>query len=269
MKEKTTAGETAIQVFNSERFGRVRTAGTPEEPLFCLADLCKALGLSASHVKPRLSDGVVSTDTVLDSKGRRNKLNFVNEDGLYDVILDSRKPEARAFRKWITSEVLPSIRKTGGYMAATPDETPEQVMARALKIADETIRRQQEVISGNRSAIAEKNGHIRRLLPLACYAREVAETGATYTMTETASFLGFRAVSDFMDWCVNEGVLCRKNGQWTPTALFKNEGYFTKRIYRRVVNEYIEEKPYTVVTERGRMMLFNKMYAMTEEGGER
>ncbi len=64
-------------------------------------------------MRERLDDGVVSTDTIADSLGRLQMANFVNEDGLYDVILDSRKPSARDFRKWVTSEVLPQIRKTG------------------------------------------------------------------------------------------------------------------------------------------------------------
>lgn len=108
-----------IQIFNSPKFGEIRTAGTAEEPLFCLSDVCRALDLgNPSQVKSRLSDGVISNEGILDSLGRTQYVNFVNEDGLYDVILDSRKTEAKAFRKWITSEVLPSIRKTGSYSIA-------------------------------------------------------------------------------------------------------------------------------------------------------
>lgn len=69
---------------------------------------------------------------------------FVNEDGLYDVILDSRKPQAKAFRKWITSEVLPAIRKTGGYIVSNPEESPEDIMARALIVAQQTIERHRQ-----------------------------------------------------------------------------------------------------------------------------
>lgn len=107
----------AIQVFNSPQFGEIRTAGTSEEPLFCLSDVCSVLGLRQGDVKQRLDDGVVSTQPIIDALGREQQANFVNEDGLYDVILDSRKPQAKAFRKWVTSEVLPAIRKTGGYLA--------------------------------------------------------------------------------------------------------------------------------------------------------
>ena len=90
--------EGKVRIFSSERFGDIRTAGTSEEPLFCLADVCRVLELRQGDVRQRLSDGVVSTQPIIDSMGREQQANFVNEDGLYDVILDSRKPEAKAFR---------------------------------------------------------------------------------------------------------------------------------------------------------------------------
>ena len=108
-----------IEIFKNEQFGKIRVAGTNEEPLFCLADICSSLDLRQGDVRQRLCDGVVSTQPIIDSLGREQQANFINEDGLYDVILDSRKPEAKNFRKWITSDVLPSIRKKGIY--ATED----------------------------------------------------------------------------------------------------------------------------------------------------
>ena len=112
------------QVFNNEEFGEIRVLGDWENPLFCLADVCRALELgNPSQVKSRLEDGVISNEVIFDSLGRKQNAVFVNEDGLYDVILDSRKPEAKKFRKWITSEVLPTIRKTGGYL--TPEKLNE------------------------------------------------------------------------------------------------------------------------------------------------
>jgi len=86
------------------------------EPKFLLKDVCDILGLGNSRqVRTRLEDDVITNDIIIDNLGREQQATFVNEDGLYDVILDSRKPEAKNFRKWITSEVIPSIRKTGGY----------------------------------------------------------------------------------------------------------------------------------------------------------
>ena len=146
-----------IQIFKNPEFGEVRTAGTPENPLFCLMDICKALGLTQGHVRERLDDGVVSTEPISDSLGREQLTNFVNEDGLYDVILDSRKPEAKKFRKWVTSEVLPSIRKSGGYIASSPNDTPEDILARAVLVAQESIERKNKQISELQEAIDNKD----------------------------------------------------------------------------------------------------------------
>ena len=114
----------SLKIFENANFGEIRVAGTSENPLFCLADVCKVLDLgNPSQVKTRLDDGVISNEVIPDSLGRQQEATFVNEDGLYDVILDSRKPQAKAFRKWITSEVLPSIRKSGSYSVTNAQPT--------------------------------------------------------------------------------------------------------------------------------------------------
>src|SRR5699024_5554069 len=93
---------------------------------FLLKDLCNILGLGhVATVSRRLEDDVVSKHPIQDSLGRTQNATFVSEDGLYDVILDSRKPEAKRFRKWVTSEVLPSIRKHGAYAT---DQTIENII---------------------------------------------------------------------------------------------------------------------------------------------
>lgn len=104
-----------LKIFENEQFGQVRIAMNDSgEPMFCLADLCLVLDLTPSKVAQRLEEDVLSKYPLLTAGGIQ-QANFVNEDGLYDVILDSRKSEAKKFRKWITSVVLPSIRKTGSY----------------------------------------------------------------------------------------------------------------------------------------------------------
>src|SRR5690625_5213209 len=96
------------------------------EPHFLLKDVCEILGIgNHRHVRTRLDKGVVSNNP-LKTAGGTQQATFVNEDGLYDVILDSRKPEAKKFRKWITSEVIPSIRKHGAYM--TPEKIEEVLL---------------------------------------------------------------------------------------------------------------------------------------------
>lgn len=133
-----------IQIFNNEEFGKIRIAGTPEQPQFCLSDVCKALNLRQNDVVRRLDKGVVSTHP-LSTVGGIQQFNFVNEDGLYDVILDSRKPEAKRFRKWVTSEVLPSIRKHGAYMTADTIQkaltSPDFLIQLATQLKEEQQKR--------------------------------------------------------------------------------------------------------------------------------
>ena len=136
---------TDIQIFNHPDFGGVRVLGDSDNPRFCLSDVCKVLGVgNPSDVKKRLDDGVVSIEGIVDSLGRTQEAYFVNEDGLYDVILDSRKPEAKKFRKWITSEVLPSIRKHGVY--ATGDFLSKSIAnpAWAIGVLTELKAKQEE-----------------------------------------------------------------------------------------------------------------------------
>lgn len=104
-----------LQIFNSDEFGEVRTVLVENEPMFCLTDICKALQLTQpSKVKERLSEkGVRSIPTL--TKGGEQKLLYINESNLYKTIFQSRKESAERFTEWVTSEVLPSIRKIGSY----------------------------------------------------------------------------------------------------------------------------------------------------------
>lgn len=119
---------TDITIFQNPEFGNIRTMRDEKgEPLFCLKDVCEVLDLRTQKIVQRLEDDVLSKYPIVDNLGRTQHATFVNEDGLYDTILESRKPGAKAFRKWVTSEVLPSIRKQGGYMVARADE-PDEVL---------------------------------------------------------------------------------------------------------------------------------------------
>lgn len=104
-----------LQIFKNSEFGEIRTVTVNDEPMFCLTDICKALELTQpSKVKERLSEkGVRSIPTL--TKGGEQKLLYINEPNLYKTIFQSRKENAERFTDWVTSEVLPSIRKTGSY----------------------------------------------------------------------------------------------------------------------------------------------------------
>ena len=103
-----------LQIFNNDEFGEIRTAVVNNEPMFCLIDICKALELSNSRI---VADRLDEDERRKLDLPRQGETWFVTESGLYAVILRSDKPNAKKFRKWVTSEVLPSIRKNGGYIA--------------------------------------------------------------------------------------------------------------------------------------------------------
>lgn len=223
--------ENSIKVFNSPLFGDVRTSGTSDNPLFCLADVCKALGLRQGDVKCRLSDGLVSTQPIIDSLGRQQQANFVNEDGLYDVILDSRKPEAKVFRKWVTSEVIPSIRKTGGYIATTSEMSDEEIMSRALSIAQATIakhqqriqqlnsenERQQAEIERKDETISLQEGELKKAAPKVTYYDKVLDSNSLITTTKIAKNLGMIA-KELNKKLEQAGIQYCQSGTWILKA---------------------------------------------------
>lgn len=221
-----------ITIFNNDLFGSVRVTEVNNQPLFCLADVCKALDLgNPSQVKTRLDDGVISNEVIPDSIGRQQEMIFVNEDGLYDVILDSRKPEAKAFRKWVTSEVLPSIRKSGGYIAAKAEDTPEEIMARALLVAQDTLRRREERIAMLQQENATQQEKIEQDAPKVLFAEAVSTSKTSILIGELAKVIKQNGVdmgqNRLFKWLRSNGYLCRHGEHYnTPTQKAMEMGLF-------------------------------------------
>ena len=130
-----------LQIFNSEEFGDIRTVTIENEPMFCLSDVCKALGLTQpSKVKDRLNEKGVNTIPTLTAGGEQ-KLLYINESNLYKTIFQSRKESAERFTDWVTSEVLPAIRKTGSYQKPMTIEEQLQIVAKGTLEVKEEIHR--------------------------------------------------------------------------------------------------------------------------------
>lgn len=130
-----------LAFFEHETFGSLRVVRRDQgDPWFMAKDVCECLGLDTSNLSKMLDEDELSTCPVQYTDQVRN-LSVISEPGLYSLILRSRKPEAKAFKRWVTHEVIPSIRKTGGYLATKPDDTPEAILARAVLVAQDTIRR--------------------------------------------------------------------------------------------------------------------------------
>lgn len=164
-----------IRQFDNSDFGALRVVKDDHgEPWFVAKDVCAVLGLGNAREACRSFDEDEKGVTIADTPGGKQNMTTVNECGLYRLILKSRKPEAKAFQRWVTHEVLPAIRKDGGYMVARY-ETPEQTMARAMLIAQQTIERQ--------------NARIAELEPKALFADAVAASDGTCLIGELAKML--------------------------------------------------------------------------------
>ena len=200
-----------IKTFTSPTFGSVRTLSVDGEPWFVAADVCKALDIrNGRDAVARLDEdekGVALTDT----PGGMQNMTTINEPGLYSLVLGSRKPEAKAFKRWITHEVIPPIRKTGGYIAGQETLTPEELMAKALVVAQKTIAERDARISGLQVEIAIAQ-------PKAAYFDELVDRNLLTGIRETAKELGIKQKS-FVDFLLDKKYLYRsKSGKLTPTA---------------------------------------------------
>ena len=229
-----------IQIFESPEFGQIRTVMDKKgEPWFCLADVCKVLGLKSWHVKERLGDNIVSTEAISDSLGRQRVVNFITEDGLYDVILDSRKPEAKRFRKWITSEVLPQIRKTGGYIPLNAEDNEKTIMAKALEIMNRTLAQKDELIEAQKPKVA--------------FANAVTTGDGCILISEMAKLLTRNGYvtgrTRFFRWLRENGYIFKKSTE--PIQKWVEMGIFATSVTMIHTNHGAEERVTTKVTGKG------------------
>lgn len=169
-----------LTVFKNESFGEIRTLIINEEPWFVGKDIAIALGYSNS--KKALSDHVDVEDkqqgdgvTIRDPIGREQHPTVINESGLYSLILSSKLPTAKQFKRWVTSEVLPSIRKTGGYIAGQENLSDSELMAKALLVAQRTIE--------------ERNKQIETMKPKALFADAVSGSDTSILVRDLAKLL--------------------------------------------------------------------------------
>ena len=280
----------AIKIFENAQFGQIRISVAENgEPLLCLADVCRALGLEQSHrVKPRLQQNGVTTITVIDSMNREQKANFITEPNLYKCIFQSRKKEAEQFQDWVCGEVLPSIRKSGGYMVARVDETPEQIMARALIVAQETISRQKAAVAAaeKRATLLEAttkqmtvqiNGletQNKELLPGATFAKAVETSEHSILIGELARIIKQNGVeigqNRLFQWLRENGFLCKK-GEWynQPTQRAMEMGLF--EIKKTVITKPSGDSLVTTttkVTGKGQIYFVNRfLFEKSKQGG--
>lgn len=248
---------TSVTTFNSAQFGDLRTQQSESGNVwFCLNDVMKALGLShVTELKKRLQEKGCSSIAVLTNGGNQQMI-FIDEPNLYRCIFQSRKTEAEQFQNWVFEDVLPSIRKTGGYLATTQDDTPELIMARALQVAQATINKHQQMLEQANERIALQDTQLKQQAPKVKYVDDVLQSVNTYTSTQMSKELGLREAEQLHKILKDKGIMFKQSGQWLLTAKYSEKGYTKVRTHQFTRNDgSIGTSSTTVWTEKGRAFL--------------
>lgn len=246
-----------IQIFQNEQFGKIRIIMDENgEPSFCLADVCAILGLTSKSVTQRLSDGVISKYPIIDNLGREQQANFVNEDGLYDTILDSRKLEAKQFRKWITSEVLPSIRQNGVYMTQNTIEkvltSPDFLIQLATNFKEEKRKR------------LEAENLVREQLPKVLFSNAVEGSKSSCLVGELAKIIAQKGYpvgeKRLFEWMREKKYLGRCGERYNiPNQQYIEQGLLEIKVgVRSGTNGTLYTTQTVKVTGKGKIYFMNK-----------
>lgn len=172
---------TGIQVFNSTMFGEIRTIIKDGECLFVASDVAKALGYSVPQ--KAVLDHCKHCSKMEHPYNKGTYMNIIPESDMYRLTMKSKLPNAELFQDWVCEEVIPAIRKTGGYISTKQDDTPEEIMARALIVAQETIKRKEEKLR----QLEEKNA---KQEPLVSFAQNAFKAEGKVDIGQAAKILG-------------------------------------------------------------------------------
>lgn len=232
-----------VTIFKYEESKLVRTMNVSGEPWFVLKDVCDVLGLSTpARVAERLDSDEVSQAHLIDSMGRSHEMTIISESSLYNVILRSDKPEAKPFRKWVTSVVLPSIRKNGGYIARQEELSPQELMAKALLVAQKTL-------TDRDARINELTAQNQIMQPKAEYFDELVARNLLTNFRETAKELGIKE-KDFIGWLLDHKYVYRDQKNKLMPYAAKNNGLFEVKEGKGRHNDWAGTQ--TLITPKGR-----------------
>lgn len=237
-----------IQIFNFQS-NEVRVVKDDNgEPWFVAKDVAEILGYSETAMMTRRLDDDESISAKL--AGMNMKSTLINESGLYNAVLGSNKPEAKAFKKWVTSEVLPSIRKHGGYIASNGTESVEELYMRAMESLHAALERQKAIT-------AEQTKQLERQAPDVEYCNTVLAAKNLHTVNSIATHLGTTAVR--LNRLLSlHGWIYRKGGIYYPSASIRDKGYCDFHVVPYVKwNGETATREHLKWTEEGRRFVIN------------
>lgn len=251
-----------LQIFKSPAFGQVRTVTIDGEPWFVAKDVATALGYSNTRdaIAKHVDDDDKNTVVIRDGKGNPNQ-TVINESGLYSLVLSSKLPTAKKFKHWITSEVLPAIRKTGGYIANAETMTDAEIMSKALLIAKQTIESREQ-------RIHSLEAETERMKPKEIFADAVSASNSSILIGDLAKILHGNGIKigrgRLFAWMREHGFLIKQKGTSynMPTQRAMELGLF-----RVKEGSYVDGKGNNIITKttkvtgKGQQYFINKFLA--------
>lgn len=239
-----------IQIFNNPDFGTVRTLDDNGVILFAATDVAKILGYSNPYdAISRHCKGVVKHEGVSQTTNQHGvttnqtvEMSFIPESDLYRLVFGSKLPSAEKFTDWVTSEVLPSIRKNGGYIAGQQELSPQELMAKALLVANKTLAERE-------ARISELTVQNNIMAPKAEYFDELVDRNMLTSFRDTAKELGIKPKA-FVDWLLAKKFIYRDQKNKLMPYAAKNNGLFEVKEAKNDKTQWSGVQ--TLITPKGR-----------------
>lgn len=243
-----------MQVFNNEQFGEVRTVLRDGEPWFVAADVCRALELGqVTNTIRRLDEDEKALISIKGISRGNDQVSIVNEPGLYSLVLGSRKPEAKAFKRWITHDVIPAIRKTGGYIAGEESMTDDELVAKALIITAEKLKQRE-------ARIAELHAKIEEDKPFTDFGKAISASPASILLGDFAKLAANNGIAigrnRLFKWLRDNKYLTPDN---KPYQRYVDQGVFSVKESRVIAGNAEIIKTTTLVTGKGQQYLMSRL----------
>lgn len=239
---------TNLQIFNNDRFGQVRIVPVDGELMFVAKDVCDCLEITKYRDAISRLDSDERGSVKLDTPGGKQDIAAINEYGLYNLVLSSRKPEAKEFKRWITHDVIPAIRKTGSYSMAIPQTLPEALRAYANEV---------ESHNATKAIVAQQEQQIAEFKPVKDYVDKILSSKSCLTITQIAADYGMSAQE--LNKILHEAGLQRKVGdQWILYKQHMSKGFTKSETFTFCRSDgRLDSKITTKWTQKGRLEIHN------------
>lgn len=243
--------------FNVE-FGDVRVLTINNEPYFIASDIAKALGYRmASDMTRNVDDEDKGTHKVSTPGGKQDMI-VINESGLYTAVFNSKLKDAKKFKHWVTSEVLPSIRKNGGYIAGQETLSDDELLAKALLVAQNKIAERDKIIEQKNETIAIQGAVIHEMQPKVNYVDRILNNTSTVKVTQIAQDYGMSAIK--FNKLLNKLKIQHKVGdQWILYSKYQGNGYVQSKTFEIEYSDGTRPKLNTEWTQKGRLFLYETL----------